>query len=91
MTEDRDLWKQSEATCRAQYDKLLAEHEALKANLPTIYIRWSDDGRCIRKWSFEPFELATPYRASAAPATSAAAYPEPPLPAQQLANDGACT
>jgi hypothetical protein len=30
LREDRDLWKQSEETCSRQYDKLLAEHSALR-------------------------------------------------------------
>jgi hypothetical protein len=30
ICEDRDLWKQSEETCSRQYDKLLAEHSALR-------------------------------------------------------------
>ncbi len=28
-----------------------------------IYVRWSDDGQFIRKWSREPFEGAAEFRA----------------------------
>lgn len=34
---------------------------------PPLYVRYSEDGRFIRKWSFEPFAGATRYLPSYEP------------------------
>lgn len=48
LREDRDLWKQSEETCSRQYDKLLAEHSALREQMERFRILLSKDSptRC---------------------------------------------
>lgn len=40
---------------------LRAAHTANADPTPAIYIQYSDDGRHIRKWSFEPFDAGTRY------------------------------